>query len=137
MIPLKKTKIYTVSVLAGALTNIILNVLLIKKYGAIGAAIATRVAEFIVLSIQLYEINKNIKIKEIVIESKNYMLSAIVMFICVNLLRITNLSGIKLIIVQVILGVIVYILSLVLLKDSTINKVIEIVKEKYKKVVRS
>lgn len=137
MIPLKKTKIYTVSVLAGALTNIILNVLLIKKYGAIGAAIATSVAEFIVLSIQLYEINKNIKIKEIVIESKNYMLSAIVMFICVNLLRITNLSGIKLIIVQVILGVIVYILSLVLLKDSTINKVIEIVKEKYKKVVRS
>lgn len=130
-------KIYTVSVLAGALTNIILNVLLIKKYGAIGAAIATSVAEFIVLSIQLYEINKNIKIKETVIESKNYMLSAIVMFICVNLLRITNLSGIKLIIVQVILGVIVYILSLALLKDSTINKVIEIVKKKYKKVVRS
>lgn len=125
------------SVLAGALTNIILNVLLIKNYGAIGAAIATSIAEFIVLSIQLYEINKNIKIKEIVIESKNYMLSAIIMFICVNLVRITNLSGIKLIIIQFILGAIVYVFSLILLKDSTINKMIEIIKEKYKKVVRN
>ena len=125
------------SVLAGALTNIILNVLLIKNYGAIGAAIATSIAEFIVLSIQLYEIHKNIKIKEIVIESKNYMLSAIIMFICVNLVRITNLSGIKLIIIQFILGAIVYVFSLILLKDSTINKMIEIIKEKYKKVVRN
>lgn len=109
--------------------------MLIKSYGAIGAAIATSVAEFIVLSIQLYEINKNIKIKEILIENKNYMLSAIIMFIFVNLVRLTNLSGIKLISIQVISGIIIYVISLIVLKDSILNKVIEIVKEKYKKVV--
>lgn len=108
---------------------------MIRRYGATGAAIATSVAEFVVLAIQLYEINKNIKVKYMLIENINYVISAMVMFIFVNLIRLTNLSGITLIIAQVIFGIIVYIIFLILLKDSIINKGIEILKEKYKKMV--
>lgn len=42
------------SVLAGAVTDLILNIILIPKYGAIGAAIGTLIAEIVVLLVQYH-----------------------------------------------------------------------------------
>lgn len=48
LIPYKKDKIYLYSVVVGAVANFCINILLIPKYGAIGAVVGTIVAEFLV-----------------------------------------------------------------------------------------
>lgn len=49
LIPLKKEKITVLGAVLGALTDLVINVLLIPRYGALGAAIGTTVAEGVVL----------------------------------------------------------------------------------------
>ncbi len=50
--PMNKVNLVILSVTGGAIINIVLNFILIPKYGATGAAIATLFAEFSVLIIQ-------------------------------------------------------------------------------------
>ena len=49
LVPLNKEKVVLSSVLAGSIVDVIVNILLIPKYGATGAAIGTLVAELVVL----------------------------------------------------------------------------------------
>lgn len=51
--PMDKVKIVIWSVTGGAIVNILLNILLIPHYGALGAGIATLLAEFAVLALQV------------------------------------------------------------------------------------
>ena len=56
------------SVIVGAVSDFLLNLIFIPKYGAAGAALATTIAEFLVLFVQMYytrgllkEVNKDIR----------------------------------------------------------------------------
>ena len=51
---IEKEKYVLCSVVVGAISDFILNIMLIPRYGAAGAAMATTVAEFMVLFVQLY-----------------------------------------------------------------------------------
>lgn len=53
LIPLGREKMVLVSEVGGAVTDLVINIVLIPRYGAIGAAIGTLVAEIVVLVIQL------------------------------------------------------------------------------------
>lgn len=52
LVPLGKEKIVFFSVLGGAITDFLINIIMIPIYGALGAAVGTVVAEFVVLVIQ-------------------------------------------------------------------------------------
>lgn len=52
LIPLGKEDKLLISILLGAVTDIILNLLLIQKLGSSGAAFATMITEIVVLSVQ-------------------------------------------------------------------------------------
>ena len=56
LVPLGKERVVLKSELAGAGTDLILNALLIPRYGAAGAALGTLAAEAVVLGIQYYEL---------------------------------------------------------------------------------
>ena len=58
LVPMGKEKVVLISEIAGAVVNFVLNAILIPQYAAVGAAIGTLVAEFIVLIIQYYVIRK-------------------------------------------------------------------------------
>lgn len=60
LVPLGKEKVVLYSEIAGAVVDVIINAILISKYAAIGAAIGTLVAEFIVLLVQYYALRKYI-----------------------------------------------------------------------------
>lgn len=51
--PLNKEKQLVYSVVAGALVDLILNIIFIPKTGAAGASLGTLVAEFVVLTVQI------------------------------------------------------------------------------------
>lgn len=59
----KDTKIYSYSTTIGAIVNIILNIILIKFFGAIGAAIATAISYFVVWVIRMVNAKKYITLK--------------------------------------------------------------------------
>lgn len=134
LIPYKRDKEYIISTILGAIVNIILNILLIWKYNALGAAVATLFSEMIVSLYQTFSIRNMFPLKSIVKYLIVFSLSGIVMFISVRL--IANIIEIKIIalLLEIIVGAFVYIslsfLSLLCIRDK-------IVIEQFSKVNKS
>ena len=85
MIAVGKNKEYTISVCAGAAVNFILNLILIPKYSALGAVIATVSAELSIALIQLWYSREILDISWIK-ETYKYWISGIAMFIIVSII---------------------------------------------------
>ena len=58
LVPLNREKVVLWSIIAGAAVDVVLNVALIPRYGASGAAAATSVAELVVLAVQFFVLGK-------------------------------------------------------------------------------
>ena len=132
LLPTKRQKEYTISVVCGAIINFIMNFILIFKYGAIGASIGTVIAEFTVALVQTYFVRKDFKIRNLVKLAKNYVVASLIMFIvCLiiqNIVRKPYLSmGL-----QVSIGCIVYITSLIVLEDKFLYEIFDRIKVKVK-----
>lgn len=61
LIPTNREKSYMFAVICGAIADFVLNLFLIPSYAAIGAAIATLIAELVQFTIQIIVANKDIK----------------------------------------------------------------------------
>lgn len=125
LLPTKRQKEYTISVIIGAITNFIMNACLIWKFGAIGAAIGTVIAEFTVTAVQLYFVRNDFDFKQIIKISKNYVISSIAMFIVCIIIGSVVKSNMISIIIQVIFGVGIYGVCLLALKDEFVNSIIK------------
>lgn len=125
LLPTKRQKEYTISVIIGAITNFIMNACLIWKFGAIGASIGTVIAEFTVTAVQLYFVRNDFDFKQIIKISKNYVISSIAMFIVCIIIGSVVKSNMISIIIQVIFGVGIYGVCLLALKDEFVNSIIK------------
>lgn len=130
LLPTKRQKQYTISVVTGAGVNLIMNSCLIWKLGALGASIGTVIAEFTVTFVQMLFVRKEFDIKGILKLSVKYIISSIVMFIACKLVGVIPANNFISIILQVGTGVIVYIIMLLLLKDKFTFDMIGQVKDK-------
>lgn len=130
LLPTKRQKEYTISVGVGVLANFILNYILIKLYNSIGACIATVLSQLIVDWMQLRHVKDEINIKEMIQLSYKYLLAAIIMFIACNITKLIVSTGMISIILQVGIGVIVYGIVLVILKDEYLYMFLNKVREK-------
>jgi O-antigen/teichoic acid export membrane protein len=124
LMPTKQQKKYTISVVSGAIVNLILNLILIKYWKSIGASIATVIAEFVVTGIQLYFVKNEVKIKEILKLSYKYCIAAFIMFICSLIVKNIFTSSILTICTQVVFSVIVYFSILLFMKDKFLINII-------------
>lgn len=127
LLPTKRQKEFTISVVVGALVNLVLNLILIYKFSSVGASIATVIAELSVASIQLYFVRHDLSIKKIIMSSKNYFLSSVLMFVICNFINFINLPIVLSLIFKIIIGVIIYIVSLIILKDDFIYEIQHII----------
>ncbi len=133
LLPTKQQKKYTISVVAGAIINFTLNMLLIKSYMSLGASIATVIAEFGVTGIQFYLTRENVSIKEVFKISKNYFLASLVMLMIslgIGLLIENNFISI---VIQGSIGALVYTILLIFMKDKMVFEGIDLFKRKFKK----
>jgi len=127
LLPISKQRQYTIAIVIGAITNVILNFILIPKFAAIGAAIATVIAEAVVTGIQFYYIRKDHDLKYVWNMSIKYIISSIIMAICVivaNILLLSNVSVLIRIIVDIIVGTTIYLLILVIMKDEFLKQIL-------------
>lgn len=120
LIPMGRDMQSTIPVVVGAIVNLILNVVLIPRLYSVGASIATVVAEFIVVSIMVMIVCKEIKISKIVKSSWRYIVCGAIMFVATYFFGKSFSSSILTTLLTVLLGIVVYYLLLLLTKDTII-----------------
>ena len=107
--PLGKESIVIWSTVGGAVLNFILNLLLISPYGAVGAAISTFSAEFVVLFIQILVGRSYLPIRLYEWDYLNYLLASGVLFVVLYGLTFWIVNSWLLIMVSVMIGAFSYI----------------------------
>ena len=84
LLPLKKDVVYVESVIAGAIVNILLVLLLIPSYGASGSAVATTFAEAVVCIWQTMRVRRELPIRRWLQEGLPYLFFGCIMCGCVR-----------------------------------------------------
>lgn len=130
LLPTKRQKEYTISVGIGVIANLILNFVLISLWQSVGASIATVLSQLIVDGVQIYFVRKNIKWRPIIQLFVKYLFASTIMFAFCSLVKWIISVGLISLILQGVVGVVVYVSMLILLKDKFLNKIIDTVKSK-------
>ena len=112
-----KQKEYNIGVIGGAIVNFVTNILLISKLGACGAAIASVFAESVILVVFIIYSKVELKIPKLSMCFFKYFISAICMSIMVWRIGILISNKLVALSVQIFVGIILYGLSLLLMKD--------------------
>lgn len=126
LLPTQKQTMFTMSVILGSIVNVLLNLLLIGKYNAIGASVATVVAEFSVTAIQCWFVKEQLPLKKIFISGLKYLLLGAIMGGIVYYVGFILGTGIVVLGIQIIIGLIIYLLELFIIKDRLLKEGIEI-----------
>lgn len=107
---------YTILIIIGIIINIALNLLLIPKYEAVGAAIATILGQMVILILEIPIIKQFVN-KSLMKSFTKYLLFSIIMYIVVYGIGLINNSAIILS-TQIIVGTLIYMTILFLTKDD-------------------
>lgn len=128
-----KNKIWTQTfiILGAAILNLIISVILIPYYGAIGTAIGRLIAEFCQLPFLIFFSRKYIKLKDLLLTSIKPLISGLIMFACVFLFKyygasLVSSTGIS-VLIMVAIGVVVYGSLELLLKDEIVFENVKLV----------
>ena len=125
LLPTKRQKEYTISVIAGSCINAVFNLILIPEYGAIGASIGTIIAELVVTGTQMYYTKNDFNFIKIIKIAQNYLIAGISMFILNLLISQVAAKGTIFLLIQTFIGFLFYISLLVLMKDEFIGFILK------------
>lgn len=116
LLPHRHDKQYIVSIVSGACINVILNIILIPKYQAAGALIATVFAEGAVCFIQSLDAAKHINMKICIKDNLYFLFSGIIMYILIRAISefVQIQSSILYLLFQIIFGAIMYIFLMII-----------------------
>lgn len=121
LIPLKLEKVYTLSILCGAGSNLLFNLMTVPAYGAIGAAAATLFAEFTVTAIQFWTVRRTVQlsIRECLYDCRNYIAGTVSFGVILYFLDgILPQENFFMLFIITGTGVIFYFIYLILVKDA-------------------
>ena len=110
LIPKGKNKVYVVSTILGAIVNLILNLIFIKKYGALGACIGTIAAEFTVMLYQVVSTRRVINYFKVFKIGMPFFIQSVIVGIIIYSIGLV-ISNIYLkLAIQVVIAIIIYII---------------------------
>lgn len=136
LIPNSRDKEYVSSVCIGGVINLIINTLLITKYGAMGAMIGTVSAEASVCIVQAFVVRKDLPIVKYLKDCLFYFIFGTAMFVTVYLIGKVMGIGIPTLLVQIPTGAIMYIVLCALYMRYTNNSALLNVTNKLKKKLK-
>lgn len=109
LIPMEMEKEFTKSVVVGALVNLLLNFILIPPYGALGAAIATVIAELVACILQFFSIRqRNLCIGKLLTKTSIYICIGLFMVLAVRIVALISVNNIPKMIVEISVGILLY-----------------------------
>lgn len=133
LLPTMQQGAYTASVVIGAVVNVIFNYFLIKRFSAIGASIATVIAELTVMGVELYFVRNQLPLKECFAPVFRYFAMGLVMFLAVwGIGKVLPKDSVYML-VMIAIGAAVYGLELLITKDEMLWYGLDMVKSKLKK----
>lgn len=133
LLPTKRQKEYTISIMAGLIVNIIFNLVLIPFLGAFGAAIVTTISQLVVVLVQVYYVKKQINIPYAFRSGKKYLIASFVMLAMCMATGLIVSEGVFSVITKMLVGGITYFLVLIILRDKYVYEVRDIVKRHLKR----
>lgn len=133
MTPIGKQHKSNIALIIGAVFNFSLNLLLIRKFNAVGAAIASVCAEALIAILYMFNARKFIKPIEFLTNGYKNIIAAVIMFIVAFFsTKYLNLSDFLMLIVKVPISIVTYFVVLLILKDDFVITRIKIVVNKLK-----
>ena len=127
MVPTNRQNQLTVSVIIGAIFNFIINLYLIPRFYSMGVAFSAVFTEWLVTMIQFYLVRDFFKLRNILIQVKNYLFSGLMMFIVTEVLSRQLYPSILNSMIIIFVGIIIYSIVLWSIKDEiillSINKI--------------
>lgn len=118
---------YTYAVIFAAILNFALNsvFLIFSNSGAIGVSIASVLAEFFASILQMYFMKDLINYEMLFLLFKNYFIPSAIMGLCIIMIRILCGKGLLQLVIELIIGVILYIVLLFVRKDKLVLEILK------------
>ena len=132
LMPINRTKDFTVSVTVGAVVNILLNFITIPLWGLYGAAIATVISEASVTLYQFWAVRYDLSFAKLFNGVWKYFVSGIVMFIVLIIMATHMAATPARSVIQIIVGVVIYFGLTILLHANYIGNVKKFITEHFK-----
>lgn len=107
LIPYKKDSQVFIAVLLSAVVNIMLNIFLIPKYGAVATAFSTLISEFVVFIITIIPVYKVFK-PTITVRYITYCIGSLLIYLTCEVIKYTITNNLLVIILSILLSLIVY-----------------------------
>lgn len=104
--------------IGGAVINFACNLISIPRFGAVGAACSSVLAEAIILLGYLYLARDFIRIKDIFNLGWKYLIAGVVMFCCIQIFNLNMINPILQLMFKIIIGTVVYGIIILLIKDQ-------------------
>ena len=103
---------------------------MINLWSSIGASIATILSQMAVDGVQIYFVRKDVKWKPLIRIAVRYLVASLIMFAACTIVKLLISTGILSILLQMIIGIVVYVIMLIVFKDKFFNTIIERIKSK-------
>lgn len=132
LIAMNKQKLYTIAVYVGAAINIILNILLIPKVGALGATVSSVAAEFSGMILMFYYSRKLCPIWTCLIKSVQCLVASIVMAVVIGVVQGFLSYSIFSTLLLICIAVLVYILLMGIMKNEVLLQGVSILNKRVK-----
>lgn len=132
LIPIHQVGLYTKSLILGAIVSIVCNLTLIQPLHLYGAILSTVFAEVSILIYQIYIVNvsRQLDTRKLFHGSLKYFFAGLLMFISVFLLDRYLNSSIVAIVLEIILGIFIYVFLIFMFRTEVATIVLDILKVK-------
>lgn len=119
-IPLEKERITVVSLLLGVLINCLLNLIVIPRFQALGAGLASIFSAFVVSIIQFSFVKQYLLCRETVICLFQAIFSSTCMFILLRIILNLQLGNLVGLIISIVIGAVSYLIILLVLRNPIV-----------------
>lgn len=131
LVPTNQVKQFTTSIVLGAVFNFIANFVFIDLWGLNGAMWATVASEAVVTGYQMWAVRKQIRFTEMFQNTFKYLIAGVVMFIPVYLMNVKLHVNVITLGLEVIVGIVIYIVMILILKPTSLAMVFGLLKRKH------
>ena len=131
LIPTEQDRHFIISVIGGAIVNLIANIILIPVLQSVGAAIGTILAELFVMIYQLVAIRKKLPIFKYIKDIVPFLINSIIMFFVIGLVNYLDISQLYSFILKICVGVLIYLVLNIKYINSIIN--LQVLKKIFRK----
>lgn len=136
LIPKRKDGAFIIAAFSGAVVNLVLNLIFIKPYGALGAVIGTICAELTVAILHTFFARKELNIRKMLLSGTFYLIPGIFMMIIVRMIGRWMGNQIITLIIQIAVGAVLFIGISILYMHITHNRLWLIVLSKIKNKIK-